>query len=281
MTKLRGKQESMPVFFFIYGGAFIEGTSSYHLYRPDHFIDQNAILVTANYRLGLFGFLSTEDLASPGNYALKDQHLVLLWIKSNIRYFGGNPQKVVIMGQSAGGNNVIHHVISHRSRGLFKDVALTLGIPFENTTKFVETLRGLSTERLQKANFKVNFVHLPSILLDGLPFTPTIEVAHSDAFVTDLTYNSLKKGDIAKVPVMMGITSLEMLFFAGVLEPTRAFLLLYDWSPALLLRRLNIPYSWQTRLIAKTIKKAYFRDNYLSSAPKEELAQQRFSVFFR
>ncbi|VEN33892.1 unnamed protein product, partial [Callosobruchus maculatus] len=54
-TKLKGKQESLTVFFYIYGGAFIEGTSSYHLYRPDHFIEQNSILVTANYRLGMFG----------------------------------------------------------------------------------------------------------------------------------------------------------------------------------------------------------------------------------
>ncbi|CAH1954703.1 unnamed protein product [Acanthoscelides obtectus] len=117
--KLKGKQEILPIFFFIYGGAFIEGTSSSDLYGAGYFMEENFILVTANYRLGLFGFLSTEDLASPGNYGLKDQHLVLLWIKSNIRYFGGNPKNVIIMGQSAGATSVMHHVVSPRSRGLF------------------------------------------------------------------------------------------------------------------------------------------------------------------
>ncbi|VEN57213.1 unnamed protein product [Callosobruchus maculatus] len=66
----------------------------------------------------------------------------------------------------------------------------------------------------------------------------------------------------------------NIVFFSifTVLEPVRPFLLLFDWSSAFLLTRLNTPY-WQKPFIAGMIKKAYFRDKYLSSAPKEELAQ--------
>ncbi|VEN57212.1 unnamed protein product [Callosobruchus maculatus] len=304
VVKLKVKEKNLPVFFFIYGGAFSEGTSSSSLYGPGHFIEQNSILVTANYRTGLFGFLSTQDLASPGNYGLKDQRLVLLWIQSNIRYFGGNPQKVVIMGQSAGGSSVMHHVVSPRSRGLFnaavslsgdtltqwsnnrrpksiaEDIALSLGIPFENTTKFIDDLRTLPTMRLQEANLEAVFVHTTLLLLDGLPFTPTIEVVHKDAFITDSTYNSLKKGDIAKVPILMGTTSLEALFFAGLFDAVRPFLFLCDWSPAILLTRLNIRYTWQKHLVAKMIKKAYFQGKFSSSATKEELAQYFSDILF-
>ncbi|CAH1954705.1 unnamed protein product [Acanthoscelides obtectus] len=291
------EQGSLPVFFYIYGGGFYEGTSSDEIYGPGHFIDQNAILVIANYRLGLFGFLSTEDLASPGNYGLKDQHLALLWVKSNIRYFGGNPQKVVIIGQSAGANSVMHHVISPKSKGLFsaavplsgdtlvewgnqrspksiaQDVAITLGIPYQNTTKFVETLRRLPSKKLQKANLEVTLVRLTSMLMDGYAFTPTIEVDHKDAFITDLTYNSLENGNFAKVPIIMGMTSLETVFFAVLTGPVRFLLLLYDLSPPMLLARLNTMNQRQKYEIAKMIKKAYFQGDFLASASKENITQ--------
>lgn len=72
------------------------------------------------------GFLSTGDDASPGNYGFKDQLLALKWVKDNIRNFGGDPGRVTIFGQSAGGGSVHHHILSPASKGLWKNVAGTL-----------------------------------------------------------------------------------------------------------------------------------------------------------
>lgn len=65
------------------------------------------------------GFLSTEDLVSPGNYGLKDQNLVLRWIQKNIKNFGGDKNRVTIFGQSAGAASVLYQVASPQSKGLF------------------------------------------------------------------------------------------------------------------------------------------------------------------
>lgn len=95
------------------------GTGNSHLYGPQRLLDHNIILVTGNYRLGAFGFLSTLTEDCPGNYGLKDQLLMLNWVKENIETFGGNSSDVTIFGQSAGGASVGLHMFSHLSKGEF------------------------------------------------------------------------------------------------------------------------------------------------------------------
>lgn len=68
-------------------------------------------------RLGPLGFLSTEDMASPGNQGMKDQSQALRWIQENIAAFGGDPNRVTIFGESAGGASVNFHMMSPLSRG--------------------------------------------------------------------------------------------------------------------------------------------------------------------
>lgn len=105
----------LPVVVFFYGGAFLFGSKDQ--YGPAYMLDHNVILVTVNYRLGALGFLSTGDEVSPGNYGLKDQSLALKWVTQNINRFGGNPAKITLMGQSAGGASVHLHMLSKLSRG--------------------------------------------------------------------------------------------------------------------------------------------------------------------
>lgn len=71
----------------------MSGTGSIASFAPDYFLDHDVILVTANYRLGLLGFLSTEDENCPGNFGLKDQVLALKWVRDNIKQFGGDAQR--------------------------------------------------------------------------------------------------------------------------------------------------------------------------------------------
>lgn len=71
----------------------MSGSGFRMMYGPDHLLDKDVILVTANYRLGALGFLSTGDENCPGNFGLKDQVMILKWIRDNIKQFGGDPQR--------------------------------------------------------------------------------------------------------------------------------------------------------------------------------------------
>lgn len=78
----------------IHGGGFFGGSGNRAIVGPDHFLDHDVILVTGNYRLGVLGFLSTEDANCPGNFGLKDQVMILKWVQENIKQFGGNPNRL-------------------------------------------------------------------------------------------------------------------------------------------------------------------------------------------
>nr|CAD7259012.1 unnamed protein product [Timema shepardi] len=110
-----GKPPLLDVIVYIHGGAFMFGWG--HQYGPKYYMDRDVVYVTLNYRLGVLGFLSTEDEVVPGNNGLKDQVLALKWLQRNIAAFGGNPDSVTISGTSAGGASVHYHYFSPMSRG--------------------------------------------------------------------------------------------------------------------------------------------------------------------
>lgn len=116
-----GAAAQLPVLVWIHGGAFIAGSGND--YRPDYFMESDVVIVTLNYRLGAFGFLSTypEDSGrgSKGNMGLKDQNMALRWVNDNITAFGGNVNNITLAGESAGGASVHYHILSSNSRGLF------------------------------------------------------------------------------------------------------------------------------------------------------------------
>lgn len=93
--------ESLPVIFRIYGGAFAAGTSSSELLTPWPIaMDCHVVVVTFNYRVGPLGFLYDGSEEAPGNMGLYDQLLALKWVNDHIKNFGGNPKKITIFGDS-------------------------------------------------------------------------------------------------------------------------------------------------------------------------------------
>jgi carboxylesterase type B len=116
---------SKPVLVFFHAESFESGDAS--LYGPEKLLDKEMILVTLNYRLGVLGYLSTEDDHAPGNLALHDQRMALIWIKKNIQHFGGDPNRITIGGQGAGAANVFDHLLSRWSSGLFHAAILQSG----------------------------------------------------------------------------------------------------------------------------------------------------------
>ncbi|XP_055603762.1 juvenile hormone esterase-like [Uranotaenia lowii] len=113
-------EKPLPVLVYIHGGGYSEGSSSMGEHGPERLMDSGkVILVLMQYRLGVFGFLSTDDHVAPGNFGLKDQAAVLRWVNRNIDRFGGDPSSVTLMGQSVGAAAVQMHMMSPLSRDLF------------------------------------------------------------------------------------------------------------------------------------------------------------------
>lgn len=117
--------KNLPVIVWIHGGALTTGASSENFYDGSHLARKGVVMVSINYRLGVFGYFAHPDLSaeSPegisGNYGLIDQIEALRWIKNNISAFGGDPGNVTIDGESAGGLSVMYLMASPPARGLF------------------------------------------------------------------------------------------------------------------------------------------------------------------
>lgn len=101
---------------YIHGSGFIARNDSITFAGPGFLLDKNIVYVIFNYRLSVFGFLSTGDNAAPGNFGLKDQSLALKWVKDNIRHFGGDPEKVTLFGEGAGAECAALHALSSETQ---------------------------------------------------------------------------------------------------------------------------------------------------------------------
>ncbi|KAF4531448.1 hypothetical protein B566_EDAN004219 [Ephemera danica] len=115
----------LPVMVFYYGGSFEYGSAVGYL--PNHFMDYDVILVVPHYRLGALGFLSMQNDEIPGNAAMLDQVLALEWVNQYIQYFGGDPENVIIFGESAGAASVSLLALSPLTKGLMKGVIAESG----------------------------------------------------------------------------------------------------------------------------------------------------------
>ena len=141
-TPAVSKDEKLPVMVWFYGGGLQGGTSDDITFDGEGLCGYGVILVTANYRTGVFGYFGHEDLEkenthhSSGNYGLQDQILALRWVQENIGFFGGDPENVTIFGCSGGGRScqgiacsplakgLVQHVIIHSAGGLNPNYSL-------------------------------------------------------------------------------------------------------------------------------------------------------------
>lgn len=120
-------QKLKPVFAWIHSGGLTGGSSISRAAGSEYLLDRDVVLVTINYRLASLGFMSTGTKDAPGNNGFKDQAIALRWIRDHISKFGGNPDSVTLMGQSAGARSVAMHLVSPMSQGLFHKAILMSG----------------------------------------------------------------------------------------------------------------------------------------------------------
>jgi para-nitrobenzyl esterase len=124
-TPAKSPREKLAVMVWIYGGGFTIGGTQMSLYDGKNFAKKGVVLVSIAYRLGAFGFLAHPELTREqgghsGNYGLLDQIAGLQWVKHNIAAFGGDPNRVTIFGESAGGIAVSMLSASPLAKGLFR-----------------------------------------------------------------------------------------------------------------------------------------------------------------
>ena len=140
------KAENCPVLIFIHGGSFTGGSTDEAYINGERFAEKGIITVAMNYRLGPYGFCAHPDLADSsgvcGNYGLFDQTTAIQWVIDNITSFGGNPQKITLMGQSAGAMSVDIHMTNPLLQGKIAGAILLSGAGLQRCV-----LKPLTTEK--------------------------------------------------------------------------------------------------------------------------------------
>ena len=128
-TPVQAKQ--LPVLIYIHGGGFVGGCGHEKHFDEPVWPNKGVIAVTINYRLGPLGFICLPELKEKdghtGNYGLYDQYTAIKWVKENIEAFGGDPDNITIMGQSAGAMSVQQHCLSPMTKGLFNKAIMSSG----------------------------------------------------------------------------------------------------------------------------------------------------------
>ncbi|CAL8075230.1 unnamed protein product [Orchesella dallaii] len=221
----------MPVIVYMHGDSWQRGGGDQ--YNPKQFMDHPVVLVTINYRLNAFGFLSTGDGEAQGNMGMKDQAMALMWVKNNIKGFGGDPERITLMGNEAGAASAHLHMMSPLTQGMFNQAISQSGSalcpwaiqtdPVSKTKMLaqwvncdtsankamIECLRRKSDHEIMQAQMHFG--------VDGWPmsepmlvFGPVIEQSSwPSPFITDHPKNLLMKGQVAGKPWIVGFNEDE------------------------------------------------------------------------
>ena len=237
-SKTLGKTDAkLPVAMWIHGGAYMNGYGYEVTMDGDAWAQRGVILVTINYRLGVFGFLSHPELTAEqgqsGNYGTMDQAAALKWVHDNIAQFGGDPDNITIFGQSAGAMSVktlmtspmakdyIAKAIIQSGGGIgLRSLAPSNSIPqsfYDEQGKMAMDAAGLETlDAMRSASAQKVFSSARGMM------SP-----HNDGKVLVEDFDSaLYGGTLAKVPVMIGYNKNDMSILAG--EPVDRFCAVRD-----------------------------------------------------
>ncbi|MBQ6745955.1 MAG: carboxylesterase family protein [Bacteroidaceae bacterium] len=220
--------KKLPVAMWVHGGAYVGGWGFEMQMDGEAWAKRDVILVTINYRLGAFGFMSLPELSAEdpdgvsGNYGLLDQIAALQWVKNNIAQFGGDPDNIMIFGQSAGGASIRNLCVSPMSRDLIAKACVQSGgglgdfIPVEAKPQSdydkagkaaldklgfhsLAELRALPADSLYKATAFLGFG-------GGISYAPHIDGVILPESFEQATYNKT----LADVPYLLGYTGDDM-----------------------------------------------------------------------
>ncbi len=272
--------ESLPVLVYFYGGGFVAGDGSEPRYDGASMAKKGIVVVTVNYRLGLFGFFAHPELSKEtpykgsGNWGLLDQALALKWVNKNIHAFGGDPKKVTIAGESAGSISVSAQMVSPLSKNLIagaigesgSGISALAAVPLAEGEKqgqeFASKAGFTSVAQMRAASTLELFNAYQQSRRFGFP--PTIDGHFYSKSMVDI----FKAGEQAQVPLLLGWNSAEI--------PGMAFMQGLPYTEENLIKKVKEAYpdNWQEALKV-----------YPHSTPKEvewaatNLASDRFIAY--
>ena len=225
-------KEGFPVLVYFHGGGLIAGSGSEPRYAGERMARRGMIVVTANYRLGIFGFFAHPDLTrespnhSSGNYGFLDQVAALKWINKNIEAFGGDPGRVTIAGESAGSVSVSALMCSPLSKNLFAQAIGSSGSLMGALPPVPQSDAEKTGERFAQKNGYGSVAGLRAVPAEELlkmkadQFSSVID----GYFLPEQPVAIYSKGEQAHVPLLVGWNSQEMVpaFLLHGKEPTFA-----------------------------------------------------------
>jgi para-nitrobenzyl esterase len=204
----------LPVMFWIHGGGYAAGASSEPRYTNSVLPTMGVILVTINYRLNVFGFLASTDLAtenggSAGNYGLMDMVAALKWVHANIAHFGGDPNNVTIFGESAGSFAVSTLLAAPSARGLFAKAIGESGAAFSDLLSAPLATRAPRDQKWTEALGVHNLAELralpASAILEAAQFKGGLFAPVVDGqFIAEDVQKTYADGNQAHVPLLAG-----------------------------------------------------------------------------
>lgn len=227
ITPVWPPKKQLPVMFWIHGGSNAGGTASSRLYKDGTLVNHGVLLVTVNYRLGVFGFLAHPELTkeslrhASGNYALMDQIAALHWVRANISRFGGDPSNITVFGQSAGAEDTSLLMASPLTQGFFQRAIAESGSAMLGTMPTLAEAEktGINLAGTLRAPLRGSAIaYLRSLsqeqILAGLPkrdpdapqeFGPNID----GYVITRRPLDVFRTGEQAGVPLLIGTTTRE------------------------------------------------------------------------
>ena len=211
--------DALPVLIYFNGGGLMAGSGSEPRYDGSSIAKEGVIGVTANYREGVFGFFAHPDLTAAsdykgsGNYGFLDQVAAIKWVKENIAAFGGNPDKITIVGESAGSFSVSLLMCSPLSKNLIAGAMLSSGaevLPYQPSSQADADAAG--AELLKQAGI-ASLADAMALNADSLqkllPPRGMANVVLDGYFMTESADAVFEKNEQAQVPLLAGWNSLE------------------------------------------------------------------------
>ena len=221
------KADPLPVMVWIHGGGLTRGSGSVSTYDGTKLAAKGVVLITINYRLGVFGYMAHPEASAEssfgvsGNYGTSDQIAALQWVKRNVAAFGGDPNNVTIFGESAGSWSVHHMLATPRAKGLFHKAIGQSGARFGRMAKLRGDAtsghaQGIKLQTMLGAENLVDLRKLDSSAILSASQQMRFNEVHDGVIFPEQLYEMFAGGRYNVVPVMLGYNGDEGTTLGGL-----------------------------------------------------------------